>query len=109
MQEHFNEEVTENITLDGHDVLMCNRPFNQAFIDSKYFNGYGVDVMGHEFMNIAFMDDNMPVLNRTDIVSWQYYDDVYEVQVIDVYKLFVKGLNIQYYLVQLKQAFLAGN
>jgi len=34
------------------------------------------------------------------------YDDVYEVQVIDVYKLFVKGLNIQYYLVQLKQAFL---
>lgn len=106
MQQHFSEDVTENITLDGHEVLMCNIPFNQAFIDSKYFNGYGVDVMGHDFMNIAFMDDKMAVLNRGDIVNWQYYDDVYEVQVIDVYKLFVKGLNIQYYLVQLKQAFL---
>ncbi|MBD1404673.1 hypothetical protein N4Q63_16035 [Leclercia adecarboxylata] len=106
MQQHFSEDVTENITLDGHEVLMCNIPFSQAFIDSKYFNGYGVDVMGHNFMNIAFMDVKMPVLNRGDIVNWQYYDDVYEVQVIDVYKLFVKGLNIQYYLVQLKQAFL---
>jgi len=42
MQQHFSEDVTENITLDGHEVLMCNIPFNQAFIDSKYFNGYGV-------------------------------------------------------------------
>lgn len=106
MQHHFSEDVTENITLDGYEVLMCNIPFNQAFINSKYFKDYGVDVMGHDFMNIAFMDDKMPVLNRGDIVNWQYYDDVYEVQVIDVYKLFVKGLNIQYYLVQLKQAFL---
>lgn len=106
MQEHFSEEVTENITLDGYEVLMCNRPFNQAFIDSKYFKDYGVDVMGHDFMNIAFMGDDMPVLNRGDVVNWQYYDDVYEVQVIDVYKLFVKGLDIQYYLVQLKQPFL---
>ncbi len=106
MQEHFSVEVTENIKLACKDVLMCNKPFNQAFIDSKYFKDYGVDVMGHDFMNIAFMQVNDPVLNRGDIVDWQYYDDVYQVQVIDVYKLFVKGLDIQYYLVQLKQPFL---
>ncbi|UGB02225.1 hypothetical protein LRS40_21680 [Leclercia sp. G3L] len=106
MQEHFSVEVTENIKLACKDVLMCNKPFNQAFINTKYFNDYGLDVMGNDCMNIAFMQVNDPVLNRGDIVDWQYYDDVYQVQVIDVYKLFVKGLDIQYYLVQLKQPFL---
>lgn len=108
MQQPYNEEITKNIRLNGCDVLMCNIPFNQSLIDTKYYTGYGLDVMGYDLMNVGFYDlqDRYPLLEKGDIADWQYFDETYKVQIIDSYKLFVKGINIQLYLVQFKESFL---
>lgn len=106
MQQPYDEETTKNIKLNAHEVLMCNIPFNQSLLDAKYFKDYGLDVMGFDCMNIAFRDDGVPVLSKGDQAEWQYYDEKYKVQVIDSYKLFVKGIKVHLFLVQLKEAFL---
>lgn len=106
MQQPYDEETTNNIKLNDHEVLMCNIPFNQSLLDAKYFKDYGLDVMGFDCMNIAFRDDGVPVLSNGEQAEWQYYDEKYKVQVIDSYKLFVKGIKVHLFLVQLKEAFL---
>lgn len=106
MQQPYDEETTNNIKLNDHEVLMCNIPFNKSLLDAKYFKDHGLDVMGFDCMNIAFRDDGVPVLSKGDQTEWQYYDEKYKVQVIDSYKLFVKGIKVHLFLVQLKEAFL---
>jgi len=106
VQQPYDEETTNNIKLNDHEVLMCNIPFSQSLLDAKYFKGFGLDVMGYDCMNIAFTDDKVPVLKKGDTAEWHYYEENYKVQVIDTYKLFVKGIKVHLFLVQLKEAFL---
>lgn len=103
MQQHFDAEDNEFLRLKDTQPLMNTLPFDKVLIDSRYFNGkYRVDSLQGDLMNIAFHEGSGPDLYKGEYTEWSFHDDVQQVYVIDSYKLFVKGLNVQLFLVQIQ-------
>jgi len=103
MQEHFDHEDNQDITLMGIHPLMNTYPFDKTFIDARYFKGkHKVDSLQGDMMNIGFIEGNEPDLYKGEVTEWIAFDDVHEVYVVDKYKLFVKGIHVVVFLVQLR-------
>ncbi|WP_287060565.1 hypothetical protein [Pantoea sp.] len=52
-------------------------------------------------MNIGFYEGQEPDLHAGENADWLFYDDFSVVKVIDKYTLFVKGINVVIFLLQL--------
>lgn len=103
MIEHYDLEETQNITLAGVIPLMNNYSYESALLPARYFTGkHAVNPLGGKVMNIAFYEGQEPDLYKGETVEWIFYDDEHQVRIIDKATLFVKGLNLVMFLVQLK-------
>lgn len=104
MQEHYSQEDNNEITLADTQPLMNTYPFEKVLIDSRYFSGkYRVDSLQGDLMNIGFYKGREPDLCKGEYTEWKYDDEVHNVYVIDRYTLFVKGLHIELFLVQIQR------
>lgn len=104
MQEHYPQEDNEHLSLAGNHPLMNTYPYEKVLIDSRYFTGkYRVDSLQGDLMNIGFYKGQEPDIYKGELVEWSYYDDTHNVYVVDKVVLFVKGLEIMLFIVQLQQ------
>lgn len=104
MKEHYDVEETQNITFGGNKPLMSTYPFEKVLADARYFKGkYKIDSLQGDMMNIAFYQGEEPELYKGEVTTWTYYDESLQVKIVDKYTLFVKGLNITYFLVQIQR------
>lgn len=101
MEEHFDIEDTQQITLNDVKPFMNSYPFETVLLNPKYFFN-GIKGQG-KAMNIAFDTMNDPQLQEGEEYVWKFYEDECSVLVIDRAELFVKGLHVVLYVVQLQE------
>jgi len=103
MQKHFDVDDNQYLRLKETQPVMNTLPFSKVLVDSRYFTGkYRVDTLQGDLMNIAFYENEVPDLYKGEYTDWVFHDDVQKVYVIDSYKLFVKGINVHLFLVQIQ-------
>lgn len=104
MNEHYEQQDNSNITLTGINPLMNTYAFDKTLVNAKYFKGkYKVDSFQGDMMNIGFIEGNEPDLYSGEFTEWKAFEEVSTVYVVDKYKLFVKGLHVVIFLVQLQR------
>jgi hypothetical protein len=100
MKEHYDQFTTENILLNSEKPLMNSLPFETALLNPKYFTQ--IDFTEGQAMNIAFTESADPNLTINDDYEWHFFEDVSTVKIIDRKKIFIQGINVVLYLVQLR-------
>ncbi|MGC0802084.1 hypothetical protein WKH16_03440 [Pantoea agglomerans] len=102
IEEHYDLEEAEHILFGDVKPLMNTYAFDKVLLNSKYFTGKNAfDSFQGDCMNIGFYEGQEPDLYAGEVAEWKYYDDVSSVRIIDKYILFVKGINVVVFLVQL--------
>lgn len=101
MKEHFDIEDTQEIRLNDTRPFVNSYPYETVLLNPKYFFN-GIKGQG-KAMNIAFNTTNDPLLEVHEEYVWQFYDEENIVRVIDKTELFVKGLHVVLYVVQLQE------
>ncbi|WNK56709.1 hypothetical protein RM151_11435 [Pantoea agglomerans] len=103
IEEHYDLEEAEHILFGGVKPLMNTYAFDKVLLNSKYFSGKNtVDSFQGDCMNIGFYERQEPDLYTGEMTEWKFHDDISAVKIIDKYKLFVKGINVVIFLVQLQ-------
>jgi hypothetical protein len=104
MEEHYDAEDTETITLAGSQPMMNTYSYHTALMAPEFFKGkVKIDPLGGNAMNIAFYDKQEPELFEGQITEWCLDDLIYEVRVIRRTRFFIKGVWIVLFVVQLKK------
>lgn len=104
MEEHYDSEDTQGITLHGAVPMMNTFSFHTALMAPAFFTGkVKVDPLGGKCMNIAFNDKEEPELKEGDSTMWSLDDENYEVRVIRRTRFFIKGVWVVLFVVQLKE------
>lgn len=102
LEEHYDLESAENITLAGAKPLMNTYAVDKTLFNPKYFQcKYPIDSFQGDCMNIAFYQGQQPDIYPGELIEWKFYDESSIVKVVDTFTLFVKGLHIVYFIVQI--------
>ncbi|MDI3365977.1 hypothetical protein [Pantoea sp. V108_6] len=103
IEKHYDLEEVDHVLFGDVKPLMNTYAFDKVLLNSKYFTGKNaVDSFQGDCMNIRFYKGQEPDLYTGEKAEWKYYDDVSVVKIIDKYTLFVKGINVVVFLVQLQ-------
>jgi hypothetical protein len=103
IEEHYDLDDAEHILFGDVKPLMNTYAFDKVLLNPKYFSGkHTVDSFQGHCMNIGFYEGHEPDLYAGEMAEWKFHDDVSVVKIIDKYKLFVKGINVVIFLVQLQ-------
>lgn len=101
MQDHYDAEDTETITLAGKQPMMNTYGYHTALMAPEFFKGrVKVDALGGSVMNIAFHDKQEPELYEGQFTDWCLDELVYKVRVIRRTRFFIKGIWIVLFVVQ---------
>jgi hypothetical protein len=104
MEEHYTQEDTQDIALEGVQPLMNSLQYHFAQMAPEFFTGK-VHINSHAgmVMNVAFRDGAEPTLSEGQFSTWKYFDDEYPCRVIRRKRIFIKGVFVVLFVVQLKE------
>ena len=103
IEEHYDLEDAEYISFAAVKPLMNTYAFDKKLLNPKYFTGKNsIDSFQGDCMNIGFYEGHEPDLYTGEMTEWKFHYDISVVKIIDKYKLFVKGINVVIFLVQLQ-------
>lgn len=105
MEEHYTQEETNNdITLDGVHPLMNSYQYHFSQMAPEFFQGkVCINSNAGMVMNIAFSDGSEPDLKEGQFAMWNHFDVDYPCRVIRRKRIFIKGVYVVLFVVQLKE------
>lgn len=104
MEEHYTQEESEDITLEGIQPLMNSLKFHFAQMAPEFFQGkVKINSKAGMVMNIAFRDGAEPDLKEGQFSTWKYFDDEYPCRIIRRKRIFIKGVFVVLFVIQLKE------
>lgn len=90
-EKHYDAEDTENITLDGFKPFANSMPLHCMYIDRKRAKKRlkKCNFEYSMFMNVIY-EKKQPIATEA-MTKWKLYNEEYDVYVLDICEVFVKG------------------
>ena len=104
-EQHYTLEENQDLALAGVHPLMNSYMYHPSKIAPEFRTGeHKVNPNAGMCMNIAFMDGTEPKdLKSGHFSTWMRYDKEWPCRVLRKRKVFIKGVWVQLFVIQLKE------
>ncbi len=104
MEKHYTQEENEDLALGDVQPLMNSYMYHYSDMAPEFHTGeHAVNPNAGMCMNIAFMDGSEPTLKLGQFSVWKRYDEEWPCRILRKRKVFIKGVWVQLFVVQLKE------
>lgn len=104
-EQHYTQEENQDLALAGVEPLMNSYMYHLSEMAPEFHTGeHKVNPNAGMCMNIAFMDGTEPAdLKPGQFSTWTRHDEKWPCRVLRKRKVFIKGVWVQLFVIQLKE------